>query len=264
MEFAELFESFYKDPEQSRRKSLVLDPGNQFFRPGDYGLFFAVPSWWRGFIFWVLTPSEFMAYAYLCTQMGPDAIAFPTGKHFQVDLMRDSKTTIYRYIRKLVEKGFIIKERRAPLRREYTLRNIYQRPTPEFTVLHLLQADIIDAELRPTDHRFKNIDPGEISRHNAAIQDGLRRLMLKRDYRKYQEATTTIAKKSALVDGLAHSLERKRSAGQEALWGKRKDASAASSARTASPKAAQKKAVTKPTTPRKHVANKKPRKTSAK
>ncbi len=120
-----------------------------------------------------------------------------------------------------------------------------------------MNANIVDADLRPTEHRFRNIDRAELRRHHTAIQDGLRHLMTKKDYRKYQTATTANTKHAALVDGLTASLERKRAVGREALYGKADKATAPEPARPApisKPKTANKKSARKASAKKKHAA----------
>jgi len=211
----------FVDPEEARAESLVFDPGNQFgTRKGDRGLFFAIPSWWRGFLFHVLTASEFMMYGYLCAQMSKRATAFPTGEHFKRDLRRSTNTTVYRLVNSLEHLGFVLKKQHAPLRKVLTQRNLYQRPAPEFTLLRLLELGLIDGDLLPVPQqkkatpkrkpRVKAIPDDDYSRrHGTAVQLGLQRLLTQGEYKVYQAAPSQ-QRASVLREVLQGSLNRRR------------------------------------------------------
>jgi hypothetical protein len=213
--------SEFLDPEEARAESIVFDPGNQFgYKKSDYGFFFAIPIWWRGFIFHILSAAEFMMYAYLCSQMSLRATAFPTGEHFKRDLRRVTNTTVYGLVDRLETLGFILKNQHAPLKRVRTLRNVYQRPAPEYTLVRLLDLGLIDGDLRPVAQAVKKTPKRRARtvtiskddydhRHGAAVQLGLQKLLEQEDYRKYKAAAAE-NRRALLKEFLVASLERRR------------------------------------------------------
>ena len=213
---------YFLAPEEARAESLVFDPGNQFGfkKKQDFGFYFAIPIWWRGFMFHVLNAAEFMTYAYLCSQMSQRATAFPTGDQFKRDLRRGTNTTVYGLVDRLVQLGLIIKNQHAPLKRTRTLRNVYQRPSPEFRLIQLLDLGLIDGDFRPLPQPRKTLpkrrsraiaypEDDYERRHGPAVQLGLQKLLGQGDYRKYKAAARE-GQAILLRELLNASLERRR------------------------------------------------------
>jgi predicted transcriptional regulator len=122
---------------------LVYDPGNQFPHASEIAPFAAVPSWWKGFIFHVLTARDLTVYLYLAMMTdGGNAVAYPLASSIQRDLNLASDSSVFSSIRRLDDRGFIRRQRSAlPNRRSRQQRNVYQRTAPEFTLLTLLQGN---------------------------------------------------------------------------------------------------------------------------
>jgi hypothetical protein len=129
--------------------TLVFDPGNQFtdeLAPP----YTVMPSSWRRFIFHVLKPRDFSLYMYLCTLCDKHSVAYPSLSQIQDDLDISSGTTVTLALTRLEELGFILRKRGAlPRQRSMPHQNIYQRPSPHFTLLRLLELKKIDGNLNP-------------------------------------------------------------------------------------------------------------------
>ena len=121
-----------------------------------------IPSWWAGFLFHVLNPRQLSLYLYLSLLSGPTGSCHPTTKQIRNDLGIASLTIVFEAMAALEAGGFISRRRRNFVELK-SRRNVYHRPSCEFTVLRLLQLDRIDALLRPV--------PGEVNEMSVAASD---------------------------------------------------------------------------------------------
>jgi len=123
---------------------VILDPANAFddgCRP-----FTEIPAWWSGFVFHVLNARQVTLYLYLCMLLDAEGVCAPTVEHIRQDLGLSS-SIVFGALGALDATGFILRQRRyLPALR--SRRNVYQRPSCEFTVLRLLESSKIDGELR--------------------------------------------------------------------------------------------------------------------
>ena len=172
-----------------RNAELVLDPGNQFGSLSGSSPYFGIPSWWRRFLFRVLSQRDLTVYAYLCSLMDQNDICYPTTRQIAEEVGVDSPTTIFNALAKLEQLGFIIRERRRLPGRVYKFqRNIYQRPAPEFTLKTLLDQGKIDGKLRPLSPATLKANVTDVTgRSDRAVEAGLRNL-LRDKYSGYDEA----------------------------------------------------------------------------
>jgi hypothetical protein len=123
---------------------VVIEPHNRF---GDgCQPFTEIPAWWTGFVFHVLNARQISLYLYLCMLLDAEGLCAPTVEQIRQDLGL-SGSIVFGALGALTERGFILRQRLylASLR---SRRNVYQRPACEFTLLRLLEAGMIDGELR--------------------------------------------------------------------------------------------------------------------
>lgn len=203
-------------PEEVPKARLVFDRGNVYPRkPGDIGLFFAIPSWWRGFIFQVLSPPAFRLYSYICSQTDKHGIAIPTGGHAKIDCGLKHNDSIYAPIGDLVDLGFLMKETRTPIRDTVRHRNVYQRPSIEYTLMTLLEKGKIDGDLVPLERPTQRVSQKQLldyrTRHGRIVRDALRNLLGEPSFADY-DAASGAAKKTLLIERLKAKVEQLRTA----------------------------------------------------
>jgi len=148
-----------------------------------------LPSWWSGFLFHVLNPRQLSLYVYLTMLLGDVGVCDPTTNQIRKDLGLASLTIVFDAMSVLEESGFILRERRMR-------RNVYQRPSCEYTVLRLLESGKIDGLLRPVPG-FVN----EMSDDSRRLKDEWLRGVLGDRYQSYTEAEPE-AKRQILIDVL--------------------------------------------------------------
>lgn len=120
-----------------------VDPTNMFSSKPLAG----IPAWWRGFVFQILNGRQLSVYLYLVMLMDGEAACSPTVEEIASELGLMSTTMVFEAIHVLEEYGFILRSRvTSPNAR--ARRNIYQRPSCEYTILRLLQAGKIDRTMR--------------------------------------------------------------------------------------------------------------------
>jgi SOS-response transcriptional repressor LexA len=155
-----------------------------------------VPSWWAGFLFRVLTPRQMSLYLYLSLISSETGTCQPTTKQIRQDLGLTSLTIVFEAISALEDRGFILRQRKPDLR---SRRNVYQRPSCEFTILRLIERSCIDATLRPI--------PSATGMTSASSQlrDHWLSERLSEDYVPYLEATGA-AKRALLIGALRRLL----------------------------------------------------------
>ncbi len=132
--------------EESCYLQLMIDPANSF---NDVcSPFTEVPAWWSGFLFHVLNTRQLSVYLYLCMLSDESGTCHPTSNQIRQDLGLSSLTIIFDAMSVLESYGFVLRQR-GSVPGSNTRRNVYQRPTCEYTVLRLLQCERLDGLLRP-------------------------------------------------------------------------------------------------------------------
>ena len=125
----------------------LIDPDNAF--TDSCAPLAEIPSLWSGFLFHVLNPRQRSLYLYLTLFTGETGMCHPTKKQIRQDRGLASLTVVFEAISVLEQESFILR-RRQNFPELKSRRNVYQRPSHEFTVLRLLQASKTDGQLRPT------------------------------------------------------------------------------------------------------------------
>ena len=187
-------------------KGLVYEGGNQYENPYP---FFGMPTWWRRFMFTVLSPRDFIIYAYICSHTDQFGISYPTYANMKADLNISNARIIKKSLDKLDTYGFLLIRRFAPLRVNKHPRNVYQRPCVEYTVRVLLSKNIVDADLRSR-HRADAARKGDPSnRDSQAIHFGLRRLFTDAAWNRIVSSTPQ-DKVTALTRELQSIIDQRR------------------------------------------------------
>jgi hypothetical protein len=101
-----------------------------------------------GFLYHVLNPRQVSIYLYLTMLACETNVCHPTTKQIRNDLRLSSLSIVFGAISALERYGFLLRERRK-LAELNSRRNVYQRPSCEFTILRLLDLGKIDGYLRP-------------------------------------------------------------------------------------------------------------------
>jgi hypothetical protein len=142
--------------------------------------FFSIPSWWRRFLFRILPPRDLTIYAYICSLCGPEATAFPTHDQIAYEMGLNSTDGVIKALGRLEDCGLLMRELKTlPGRQTATRRTVYQRPSPEFTLLRLIEKGDIDENLFPKGkHDESLIDEQDTTA--AAVSAGLKSLLTKR------------------------------------------------------------------------------------
>jgi len=124
-----------------------------------------IPSWWSGFLFHVLNTRQVSLYLYLSMLTSTAFTCHPTTKQIRQDLGLASLTIVFESMSVLENYGFILRQRRK-VEHLSSRRNVYQRPSCEFTILRLIELGKIDGLLRPTPG-FMN----EMSEESAELRE---------------------------------------------------------------------------------------------
>jgi hypothetical protein len=176
---------------------LVLDPKNAFddsCRP-----FTEIPAWWSGFVFHVLNARQITLYLYLCMLLDTDGLCAPTVEQIRQDLGLSS-SIVFGAIGGLEAAGFILR-RRTYLASLRSRRNVYQRPSCEFTVLRLLHIGKIDGELRAVPG-----DTHEMSGDCRQLKVEWLQGLLREEFARYAAAATP-AKAQILIRALSAQVD---------------------------------------------------------
>jgi hypothetical protein len=185
---------------------LVFDPGNVWGSDLKTAPFFVIPSWWRRFLFRVLSARNFAVYAYVISVCDRNGIAYPSPEQIASDLDVKSRVIVNRALDDLVDLGFLLRtEERVRIRRAMK-RTVFQRPAPSFTLLRLLQKGLIGGDLFPPD---TSEDAHELDFSQSAVELGLKNMLERDAFNRYQSASD---KKKALEEALTLDLERRRAA----------------------------------------------------
>lgn len=166
----------------------AIEPTNVFKAAGRLA---GIPAWWRTFIFQVLNGRQLSVYLYLLTLMEDGAHCSPTTRQIAEELGLMGATMVFDAMNVLEEYGFIRRSRNTAASSTGARRNLYQRPSCEYTILHLLRSDRIKASALP--------------------EDGLRE-MLGAQYQRYA-ATPAADRSAALVALLQDALADARAPG---------------------------------------------------
>lgn len=173
--------------------------------------FFSIPSWWRRFMFIVLTPRELQMYCYICSQSDENGIAYPTYDNIKADLNLSNRTMISKALGELENKGLLLRKRLAPLGTSRHQRNVFQRPSVEYTLYTLYVKGYIDGELRclipkPTVAATRRDKP---NRNSRAIFKALYGIMGAETYTIYSRARGN-DKGTILAQSLKERVERQQ------------------------------------------------------
>lgn len=175
--------------------SPLIDASNLFSNCEPYA---DVPAWMSGFLFHVLNPRQVSVYLYLTMLSGETQVCHPTTKQIRQDLRLNSLTIVFESISALEQHGFVLRERRR-IEALNSRRNVYQRPSCEFTVLRLLQLKKIDGMLRPVPG-----DVNEMSDESRRLKDEWLRGALGERYATYSAARDD--EKTAVLSTLLQSM----------------------------------------------------------
>lgn len=185
----------------------MIDPANSFNEVCQP--FTEIPAWWSGFLFHVLNTRQLSVYLYLSMLADESGSCHPTTNQIRQDLGLSSLTIIFDAMSVLENCGFVLR-RRQLVPGSNGRRNVYQRPSCEFTILQLLQSERLDGLLRP--------EPGsvnEMSSDARRLRDEWLRNTLDVHYAIY-EAAPDQAKRGVLIDILKALLARHAQAAGDA------------------------------------------------
>jgi hypothetical protein len=146
-----------------------------------------------GFLYHVLNPRQVSIYLYLTMLAGESKVCHPTTKQIRNDLHLSSLSIVFGAIAVLERNGFLLRERRQILELN-SRRNVYQRPSCEFTVLRLLELGKIDGLLRPISGATN-----EVSDDSRRLKDEWLRQTLGDYYAAYAAASEK-AKAGVLIE----------------------------------------------------------------
>lgn len=186
----------------------AIDAANSYPSQQTPAPYFTFPSWWRPFIFQVLSTRQLSIYLYLCTLFSETGTAYPLKTQIAEDMGIRNRGVVDEALEHLEVTGFLISEKRSLNReRGRVRRTIYQRPAIEFTLLRLLDKRLINGFLlTPSSEDIK----ASYKRHRSAIRMGLRKLTgLAGAVYEYDEQTEPAAKAAMLRDLLRCSLRTK-------------------------------------------------------
>lgn len=165
----------------SGNEKFVFEPGNQWPKDSEVAPFFGFPSWWRRFIFQILTPREIAVYLYLCSVMDNNAVAYPTIEQIAEEMGVESRATVKNALETLTRRGFLLRSERLNRGRKMY---VYQRPAVQHTLLALLDPQptekephpkpLLDARLFPKGNP-KRSKPSKAS--DSVVDAALRRLL---------------------------------------------------------------------------------------
>ncbi|GAC1310904.1 MAG: hypothetical protein NVS2B3_16860 [Vulcanimicrobiaceae bacterium] len=148
----------------------------------------------------MLNPRQLCLYLYLTLLTSETGVCYPTTKQIRQDLGLASLTIVFEAMSILEHYGFILRQRQTVVELK-SRRNVYQRPSCEFTILRLLDLAKIDGQLRPgpgainemssesqklRDEWLANKLGSELSSYNRATADE-KRAILARELRAMLE-----------------------------------------------------------------------------
>lgn len=130
-----------------------IDAANAYAKADVPAPYATIPSWLRRCIFQVLTGREFstLIYVYMCENK--NGVSFTLFEQAMGDLGVKKRETITEALASLVNKGFLLHRRMPVALARIAVRNVYQRPATEYTLLTLLQKNLVDGSLYPTESK---------------------------------------------------------------------------------------------------------------
>ena len=174
----------------------LIDSKNRFTNCQPYA---EVPAWMSGFLYHVLNPRQVSIYLYLTMLACETNVCHPTTKQIRNDLRLSSLSIVFGAISVLERNGFLLRERRK-LTELNSRRNVYQRPSCEFTILRLLELEKIDGHLRPISGTVN-----EVSDDSRRLKDEWLQQTLGTSYAVYQAAPEE--SKAAVLSRLLRALQ---------------------------------------------------------
>lgn len=189
----------------------VIDAGNVFpENPSDYGPFAPMPAVLRAFIFKVLTAPELRAYLHIVCFAHGFRIERVSGSDIRRDVGLEGKRAIYTHANRLVELGFLLRTKQGIRHNDPRSVNFFQRPSLEYTLLCLLQAEEINSYLMA--RRTPNTKP--VLREHLAVHGELIRATLEHmigtKYDEIMMQTREDRRRSQLITELQAAVERVR------------------------------------------------------
>lgn len=136
----------------------------------------------------ILTPRQLSVYCYLCSVFDRHGIAYPTVEQIRADLDIQSAIVVKRALDKLVELGFVLRGHKIK-GRLLSRRAVYQRPLAAYTLVRLLELDLIDARLYPRSR--SETAPGR-DFTDSAVDLGLKNLLGETLYAAYRVSSDRI------------------------------------------------------------------------
>jgi SOS-response transcriptional repressor LexA len=193
---------------RARNEALVFH-GSQYITVNP---FFTIPSWWRRFLFTLLKPREIQLYCYICSQTDQNGIAFPTYENIKADLNLSNRTMIAKALAELENKGLILRKRLSPLESSRHVRNVFQRPSVEYTLYTLLTKGYIDGDFRclipkPTAAATRG---DKASRNSKGIRIALYTILGQNYYTRYYRASTVHDRHAVLTERLNEVVKRQQ------------------------------------------------------
>jgi SOS-response transcriptional repressor LexA len=152
-----------------------------------------------GFLYHVLNPRQVSIYLYLTMLACETNVCHPTTKQIRNDLRLSSLSIVFGAISVLERYGFLLRERRK-LAELNSRRNVYQRPSCEFTILRLLELGKIDGYLRPISGTVN-----EVSDDSRRLKEEWLKQTLGPSYAVYNAAPAE--SKAAVLSGLLRTLQ---------------------------------------------------------
>lgn len=141
-------------------------------------------------------------FVYLTMLSEANGECHPTIEQIKDDLGLYSASMVFEALAILEDLGFITRERQSfPGVR--AKRNVYRRTPCEFTLIRLLERNLVDGELRP---KRKDIAPAA-DESKVLAEEGLRQI-LAGYYTRYATATAA-AKRDVLIESLEEILQRR-------------------------------------------------------
>lgn len=125
----------------------LLDPGNVF---KIVGYFVQVPTVWRRFFFRVLSPRDIAVYLYVCSYVSTQRSARATMQTIADDLGVTNRHGVADSLKRLEQRGFLIRKKMAVMNISRHPRYIYQRPSIAYTLERLLSLGLINGFFNPT------------------------------------------------------------------------------------------------------------------
>jgi len=195
-----------------------IDPGN-VYRDLQDAYYVPFPTWWRRFVFRALSPRDIAVYLYVCTYMGPLQLSHPTIRTISDDLGTTNRHGVTASLQKLVDLGFLVRQQRTVSQDNLHPRYLYQRPSPEYTLVTLLQSGYINGYLQPTaktKRRTQEQIPGRIDRRLGKIfEEPIREMIGAEPFAEYGATRGETSRREYLLEKLQTRLNEMRNIGSK-------------------------------------------------